>query len=141
MTIKFFFMNVFIGLTKRKKLKVFLKHLFLKSNRNLSSLNFIFCTDKYLLKINKEFLGHDSLTDVITFNLAEDSININAEIYISVERVKENALHNGVPATLELHRVIFHGVLHLCGYGDKTASEKVKMIKAENECLSEYLQV
>ena len=140
MAIQFFFEGTTIRLAKKQKLKLFLLTLFSKRQRKLTSLKFIFCTDKYLLKINKNFLGHSNLTDVITFNLSEIAAVIEAEIYISVDRVKDNAFDNGVSVEEELHRVIFHGVLHLCGFTDKTPYQKAKMTKAEDNCLKDYLQ-
>ena len=98
----------------------------------------IFCTDEYLLDINRRFLQHDYYTDIITFNLSGNPKTIEGEIYISVDRINENASSNGVSKKEELHRVIFHGVLHLCGYKDKLQEEKAKMTSAENRHLKMY---
>jgi len=100
-------------------------------------LSYIFCSDKYLLSINQKYLNHNTLTDIVTFDLAEDA-EIEGEIYISVERVKENAVKYAVDFEEELHRVIIHGLLHLIGYKDKTASQKAQMRKKEQACLSLY---
>jgi len=105
--------------------------------RRISSLSYIFCSDKYLLSINQKYLNHNTLTDIVTFDLAEDA-EIEGEIYISVERVKENAVKYAVDFEEELHRVIIHGLLHLIGYKDKTASQKAQMRKKEQACLSLY---
>jgi rRNA maturation RNase YbeY len=99
-------------------------------------VDFIFCSDEYLLKINREYLKHDDFTDIITFDLSEREGRLVSEIYISVERVRENAAHFGVGFEKELHRVMFHGLLHLCGYKDKSV-EEVKVMRGKEE---EYLQ-
>ena len=102
-------------------------------------MNYIFCNDKRLLDINQQYLKHDYYTDIITFNLSEEDNKITGEIYISVDRVKENAELLGLSTAAELHRVIFHGALHLCGYKDKTSGEKVKMRGKEDYYLFKYL--
>jgi probable rRNA maturation factor len=113
--------------------------LYLKrEKKSLVSLFFIFCKDEYLLNINKQFLQHDDYTDIITFNLSDNINTIEGEIYISIDRIKENATLNRVSQKEELHRVMFHGVLHLCGYKDKTPKDKKKMTTAENKCLELY---
>ena len=137
--IQFFFEGVSIGLTQRNRLKSFIRKLFINEGLKLKSLNYVFCSDKELLRINREWLGHDFYTDIITFDLSETKSEKVAEIYISVDRVRENAIAFGIPIKKELLRVIFHGVLHLCGYRDKTAQEKEIMRKKENACLDRYL--
>ena len=99
--------------------------------KELVSLNFIFCSDTYLHKMNVEYLDHDTLTDVITFPYSDDD-TIEGDIYISIDRIKENAQIFNVPFLQELKRVIIHGVLHLCGYGDKSKIEQKKMREKEN---------
>jgi rRNA maturation RNase YbeY len=111
-----------------------LKKIIEQENKVLLLLNFIFCTDEYLHKVNLEYLQHDTYTDIITFPLAEDPL-IEGDIFISIERVKENANKFGVSFENELDRVLSHGVLHLCGYGDKTEEEADKMRQKENEAL------
>lgn len=98
-------------------------------------LNYIFCSDDYLLAINNQFLNHDTYTDIITFGLGETG-DIEGEIYISVPRVRENARTAGLAFHDELDRVIIHGVLHLLGYSDKTPRRKALMRKKEDACLS-----
>ena len=105
-----------------------------KENRNLVHLNFIFCSDQYLHKINVEYLDHDTLTDVITFPYLAPP-DIEGDIFISVDRVKENAENLNVEFLKELYRVMIHGVLHLVGYGDKSDIEKKKMRDKEDESL------
>ncbi|MFN8287335.1 MAG: rRNA maturation RNase YbeY [Chitinophagales bacterium] len=103
-------------------------------------LTYVFCSDKYLLEMNKQFLQHDYYTDIITFDLGEKSSGskshepreLNGEIYISIDRVKENAAGLNVPFADELSRVIFHGVLHLLGFKDKTKAQKQQMREAED---------
>jgi probable rRNA maturation factor len=101
-------------------------------------LSYIFCTDEYLLEINKQFLNHDTFTDIITFDLSETSDTIEGEIYISTERVAENATVFQTSYNRELHRVIFHGALHLCGYRDKKKGEKEEMRRQEEAALKLY---
>ena len=92
----------------------------------------------FLLNINRQHLSHDYYTDIITFDLSEKKNILEAEIYISVDRVRDNAKALGNPFYLELHRVIFHGLLHLMGYKDKQASDQKKMRKAEDDLLTKY---
>jgi len=103
-----------------------------------NALNYIFCNDTYLLHMNKEYLNHDTLTDIITFDLSDNKNELQGEIYISVERVKENAEKFGVSYNDELHRVIFHGALHLCGFKDKKKEDIAEMRVQENKCLADY---
>ena len=105
-----------------------------QEEQQLSLLNFIFCDDDYLHKINVEYLNHDTLTDIITFPLAELP-TIEGEIYISIPRVRENASKFETTFDNELHRVLAHGVLHLCGYFDKTEVEAKLMRQKEEEAL------
>ncbi len=102
----------------------------------LSSLNYIFCTDEQLHKINLEHLDHDTYTDIITFDHSDEGLVLESDIYISLDRIKENATELGTNFDEELHRVMIHGVLHLIGYNDKTVEEKKKMRQKENTCLS-----
>jgi len=98
---------------------------------SLEEINYIFCDDDYLHKLNVEFLNHDTLTDIISFDYSVGKI-IQGDIFISVERVKENASDFKVPFLEELHRVIIHGVLHYCGYKDKTPKDALLMREKEN---------
>ena len=139
--IHFHFVSTKGTLTKRTLLKYFMFKLAKKEGYKLKSINYIFCTDSYLLKLNQDFLGHNTLTDIITFPLSKRGEDIEAEIYISVDRVKENASLFNTSFKEEFHRVIFHGMLHLCGYKDKSASEKAKMRQKENEYLIKWFHV
>lgn len=129
------------SLKDRQLLKAFLRSLFKKEGTKLESLRYIFCSDKYLLEINRQYLNHDDYTDIITFNLSDSPVPVNGEIYISVDRVKDNALKFSTSFRQELHRVIFHGALHLCGYKDKTAKDEKLMRAKEDECLTRYKKV
>ncbi len=100
--------------------------------KRIGELNFIFCSDAYLLEINKEYLDHDTYTDIVTFDSSEEEDLIAGDIFISVERIRENAEKFQVSEADELHRVIIHGVLHLCGYLDKKPEEKTLMTEKEN---------
>jgi len=138
--VNFHYLDVTIGLRKRKFLKLFILKIFKKEKKPIHELNLIFCSDAYLLKINQEFLHHDELTDIITFDLSSGS-HIKGEIYISQARVRINArLYNSL-ISHELHRVMFHGVLHLCGYKDKSFVDKKQMREKENFYLSRYFKL
>jgi len=129
------------SLPKRQQLKSFIKDIFKNEKKKARSLNYIFCSDQYLLEINKTYLGHNYFTDIITFDLTEPgSKTIEGEIYISIDTVKDNAKRFKTTISKELYRVIFHGVLHLCGYDDKTITDKSQMTEKENYYLEKYLQ-
>ncbi|WP_149241274.1 rRNA maturation RNase YbeY [Dyadobacter sp. 32] len=104
----------------------------------IGSLNYIFCSDDYLLEINRQYLQHDYYTDIITFDNSEDEGILEGDIYVSVDRVKENAQNLGIAFDLELRRVLIHGLLHLIGFGDSTEDLKVEMRAKEDACLLQY---
>ena len=106
-----------------------------KENCQLGDISYVFCDDKYLLELNKKYLNHDTLTDIISFDYSEEGI-VSGDIFISIERVKENAKKFKISFIDELYRVIIHGVLHYCGYKDKTEGEKKEMRRKENNYLS-----
>ena len=135
--VHFFFPYQNFSLTQRTELKSFIREIFKKENKKLLSLQYVFCTDEYLLEINRQYLQHDFYTDFITFELGTAE-KIDGEIYISAERVKENAQLMQISFKEELHRVIFHGVLHLCGYKDKLKTEKLEMRTKEDRLLQLY---
>ncbi len=137
--IKFFFLSNTITLKDRKKLKYFLINLLRREGKKPASLNFIFCSDKYLLDINKKYLNHDYYTDIITFDLSSESKLVEAEIYISMDRISDNAKSLNTTIKKEILRVMFHGLLHLCGYGDKSSKEKKLMREKEDYYLNRYL--
>jgi probable rRNA maturation factor len=134
-TIQFNFLEP-ADLRDRTRLKEFLLSLFKQEGKRLAEMQYIFCSDDYLLEINRQYLDHDFYTDIITFDLSEKGQSINAEIYISVDRVRENAREYGSSVKKELHRVIFHGALHLCGYKDKTPAQVKEMRKMEDKYLA-----
>lgn len=117
----------------KKSLGQFIKSLFLFEGKELDILHYIFCSDEYLLNINRKFLQHDFYTDIITFDLSETKAGASTgEVYISIDRVKENASTHAVTTNQEFLRVVFHGALHLCGYRDKKKSEITKMREKED---------
>ena len=121
----------------RHNLKGFLKDIILSEDRILGDLNFILCDDAYLLEINLKYLNHDYFTDVITFDYCEGSV-INGDIFISIDQVKENARLMNVSFICEFHRIVFHGLLHLCAYKDKTKSDKLVMTNKEDFYLNKF---
>lgn len=137
--VSFFFDHKSFTLQHRTALKLFIESIFKKEKRKLSTLNYIFVSDKRLLEINRQFLQHDYYTDIITFEMGAGA-STEGEIYISIDRVRDNARQLGTSFKAELHRVIFHGALHLCGYGDKTPKEEALMRKKEDFYLNKYNQ-
>jgi len=137
--IHFFFKDVTVVLPGRTRLKVFINRIFKDEGKKLEVLNYIFCNDRELLKINRTYLKHNFFTDILTFDLTESKKDIVGEIYISVERVRENATLFRTSLKKELLRVIFHGALHLCNYTDKSDRQKVEMRKREDFYISAYL--
>lgn len=129
-----------VALDNRKALKEFIRLLCEKENRTIDQINVVFCSDEYLLQINQQFLHHDTYTDIISFDYTEKKGPLNGEIYISVDRVKDNALQLGSSFKQEIHRVIFHGILHLCGYKDKLKADKLLMREKEDFYLREYFR-
>ena len=137
-----FHFDKYVALKDRNLLKAFLKQIFIAEEKDCKQLSFIFCSDEFLLIMNKDFLNHDYFTDIITFDLSDYKFKeIMGEIYISVDTVTKNAAERNIKLMHELHRVIFHGVLHLCGYRDKTKSEIVIMRDKEDHYLSTYFNV
>lgn len=125
-------------LKNRKAVKKLIVLLFENENTALERVNYIFCSDEYLLNINKQFLNHNTLTDVITFLVSTKGKPVYGEIYLSVERIKENAKTYNVEYQNELLRVMIHGALHLCGYTDKTKTAKAQMNEKENYYLKQF---
>jgi probable rRNA maturation factor len=138
--IHFHFLKGANSLSRRTQLKFFITSLFKKEKKRLGEISYIFCSDDYLLEINKQHLQHDYYTDIITFGLSEPGQPIQAEVYISIDRVKDNARQFRTPLKEELHRVIFHGALHLCGYKDKKPKDQAIMRKMEDKYLKAYLK-
>lgn len=105
--------------------------------KSIGQLAFVFCSDAYLLEINKQYLQHDYFTDIITFDYSEGD-KIVGDIFISIDRVKDNACENNVDNKTEMQRVVIHGILHLCGLKDKTKSDAQNMRKSEEKALSKF---
>jgi probable rRNA maturation factor len=128
------------SLSKRAQLKSFIISIFRREERILERLDIIFCDDKNLLELNIQFLKHDFYTDILSFPLSNPGKPLVAEIYISIQRVKENAANLDTSLWEELHRVVFHGVLHFCGYKDKTQADTRKMRAMEDKYLALYFK-
>ena len=137
--VHFFSYDTPTSLKNTANLKQFIESIFKNEMQNLNSINYIFCSDRVILEINKKYLNHDFYTDVITFDLSPDNKAISAEVYISIERIRDNAKQLRLSIKSELHRVLFHAALHLCGYNDKKEKDKEIMRKRENELLAKYL--
>lgn len=135
--VHFFFQNNKVSIGSRSALKSFIEFIFRNEKKDLCDLNIIFFSDNELLKFNKLYLGRNSFTDIITFSLSNSS-SIVGEIYLSLGRIKENSATYKVSFRQELLRVIFHGVLHLCDYEDKTKNQKRIMSKKEDYYLDKW---
>ena len=141
MTISFNKADKSITLGNRMALKGFLEKQMKKEGLRIECLQYVFCSDKYLLGINKQFLNHDYYTDIISFDLSETKGVLIGDIYISVDRVKENAKTMKTKQTDELLRVIFHGALHFCGYKDKKTADAKLMRAMEDKWIKAYLKL
>ncbi|PRX51586.1 rRNA maturation RNase YbeY [Salegentibacter salegens] len=117
---------------EEKSFDTWIRKVISSEEKQLGEINYIFCDDYYLYKINLKFLEHDSYTDIISFDNSEGN-ELNGDIFISTDRVTENAKEYNVDFSEELKRVMIHGILHLCGYGDKTESEAALMRQKEDE--------
>lgn len=129
--IHFFWEDISSNLKQKIRLRNWITNTIKEENKRLGELTFIFCSDTYLLSINQEYLNHNTYTDIITFNNSGDD-RITGDIFISLERVHENALRFKVSEEDELHRVMIHGTLHLLGYTDKGKDAKALMTSKEN---------
>jgi probable rRNA maturation factor len=138
MAIHFYEQDVKSALKQKRLLKAFLQQQILTQVGKPASINYIFMNDDALLAINKEYLQHDTYTDIITFDLSISEYELIADIFISIERVKENAEKFKITYEQELHRVIFHGALHLCGFKDKKPKEAALMRQMEHKWLVAY---
>ena len=118
------------------KIRKWILFLIKNENQKAGILNFIFCSDDFLSSMNMEYLQHDTLTDIITFDYSNEFNSISGDIFISIDRIKENADNFAKPFLNELCRIIAHGVLHICGYGDKQVNEKAVMQDKEDYYLS-----
>jgi rRNA maturation RNase YbeY len=136
--IRFHFLKNDFTLRNRTSLKSFILRLCKKEGRVIENINYIFCSDSYLLQINQEYLHHDTYTDIVTFELSSAKAPLIADIYISIDRVKENAKAFGSGFSTELLRVMLHGALHLSGYKDKSAKQSKLMRSKEDYYLNLY---
>ena len=134
-SINFFSEDTPFNLKKKNAIKSWIRNTILAENQKLNELTFIFCSDEYLLNINKSYLNHDTYTDIVTFDNSDKPGFLTGDIFISIDRIRDNAQKFKVSEDDELHRVMIHGVLHLLGYGDKTKAAKVKMTSKEDEYL------
>ncbi len=130
-----FFYETEIKPLEEANLSKWISKVVLSESKSEGEINFILCDDEYLLKINQDFLNHDTYTDIISFDNTIGN-QLHGDIFISAERVKENAQQFGVSFDEEMRRVVIHGVLHFCGYKDKTDSEAELMRQKENEKIS-----
>jgi probable rRNA maturation factor len=117
--------------------KKFIKDLINSEHKKTGDVNFVFCSDDYLLDVNKQYLNHDYYTDIITFDYCEGN-QVSGDIFISVDRVLENSQNQKVDFNNEFYRVLFHGVLHLCGYKDKKKEDKTLMTSKEDFYLNKF---
>jgi rRNA maturation RNase YbeY len=140
-TVKFNYADRKLSFSDKKKLKLFILSLFETENIFLSELNYIFCSDDYLLQINKDHLNHNYYTDIVTFSLEEKGKPIIGEIYISLDRIKDNTIFQKTNLLNETLRVIFHGCLHLCGYLDKKPKDIKLMREKEDYYINQYLSL
>jgi probable rRNA maturation factor len=140
MAIHFFTEDVKEVRMPKKKVRAWVNQCITSSNKITGDINYIFCSDEYLKQINIEYLNHDYYTDIITFNYNEGE-QVSGDIYISLDRVRDNANEFKVNFHTELQRVIIHGILHLVGLDDKDEKEKEEMRKAEDEYMDLYNQI
>lgn len=126
--------NLSFSLKEKAAVKNWIKQIVKQEGKTAGNISYFFCTDNYLLHINRQFLHHDFFTDIITFDYSQKT-KVEGEIFISIDRVKENARSYKQPFEKELMRTIIHGILHLCGYKDKTPADKKTMRAKEEEAL------
>ncbi|MBB6609580.1 rRNA maturation RNase YbeY [Pontibacter sp. Tf4] len=134
--IEFYSEDVEFSLSNPEQVADWIASIVEQHEYELANLTYIFCSDDYLHQINVEYLDHDTLTDIITFDNADEEGVIESDIFVSIDRVRDNAQTLGIPFEDELHRVLIHGVLHLLGYKDKTEEQEAQMRKQEDSCLS-----
>jgi rRNA maturation RNase YbeY len=134
MGIKYFSEDVSIPKIGRRFTSEWIKGVIISEGKAPGDISFIFCSDEYILEINRKYLQHDYYTDIITFDYVENNV-VSGDIFISVDRVRDNALEFSTTFENELNRILIHGVLHLLGYKDKTMNEKTLMTDKEDEYL------
>jgi rRNA maturation RNase YbeY len=129
--------DITFSLKEKLKHKAWLNEVAKQEGKKILELTYVFCSDEYLLQINQEYLNHDTLTDIVTFDNSEDPKKIEGDIFISIERVRENGYKLGTSET-ELERVMVHGLLHLLGYKDKKKEDKALMTEKEDFYIKQY---
>jgi len=138
MAVHFFSEDIDFKLPEKLRRKRWLKELAAEAGFRIKELNYIFCSDEYLYQMNVDYLNHDTYTDIITFDNSEKAKELEGDIFISVDRVRENAKSVEVEEELELTRVLAHGLLHLMGYKDKAKEEASLMRSKEEEAIELY---
>jgi rRNA maturation RNase YbeY len=136
MPIHYFYEQIEFKIETPRKASTWITLVAKTEKKEIGDLTYVFCSDDYLLSLNQQFLKHNTLTDIITFDYSEGKNELSGEIYISIDRVADNAAKFKTDFQDELHRVMIHGVLHLAGYKDKKPVEKARMRKKEEACLS-----
>jgi rRNA maturation RNase YbeY len=136
MPIHYFYEQIDFKIETPRKASTWITLVAKTEKKEIGDLTYVFCSDDYLLSLNQQFLKHNTLTDIITFDYSEGKNELSGEIYISIDRVADNAAKFKTDFQDELHRVMIHGVLHLAGYKDKKPAEKALMRKKEEACLS-----
>ena len=136
--IRFFTEDTKFNLSRKIPTRQWLTKLAKQEGFTVGELNYIFCSDEYLLQVNRDYLDHDYYTDIITFDNSEEENRLEGDIFISIDRVGDNARQLNVSEEQELRRVLAHGLLHLCGYGDKTQEEISLMRQKEEESLASW---
>ncbi|WP_114748312.1 rRNA maturation RNase YbeY [Pleomorphovibrio marinus] len=139
MPIRFFTEDIEFSLPQKRKHQKWVAEIIREKNLNVGEINYVFCSDKYLHEVNLEYLNHDNYTDIITFDQSESEKEISGDVFISIDRVKENAELQNVAFIEELRRVLSHGLLHLMGYKDKTKTESNQMREQENAALVKFI--
>jgi probable rRNA maturation factor len=138
MAIHFFSEDVPFELQEKLRRKRWLKNVALNAGFRVQELNYVFCSDEYLFQMNVDYLNHDTYTDIITFDNSEKEFSIEGDIFISIDRVRENAKIHAQEEAVEITRVLAHGLLHLMGYKDKTKEEASLMREKEEEAIELY---
>lgn len=136
--IRFFTEDIAFDLPQKQKVRKWLNALANAESCVVGDLNYIFCSDDYLLDVNRQYLDHDYYTDIITFDNSESEERLDGDIFVSIDRVQDNAQALSVAFEVELRRVLAHGLLHLSGYGDKSEAEERTMRAKEDFYLQQY---
>jgi probable rRNA maturation factor len=141
MPIRFFTEDISYTFKEKKKHRKWLSDLIAEEGFRIGEINYVFCSDDYLYQINLEYLEHDTYTDIITFDQSDATDEISGDVFISIDRIEDNASQNQVNFKDELRRVMAHGILHLMGYNDKSKNEAQQMRKKENIALKKYSEI